>query len=239
MGEYLNRKGYTALGVRLAGHATRPQDMIGSNWSDWTASVEDGYRLLQGAVDRIYLIGLSMGGALSLLMSTRLNVEAVVAISTPYKLAADWRLNFIYLIAKLQPFLSKSSGPPGEGWFDKQAYKDQVSYPRNPVRAIGQLNVLISEMRSVLPQIHQPVLLVHSRDDHYVPPENMEFIFAALAGTSEKKKVYITGSGHVATKDAKRDLVFKTIYDFISRLEASRLQDRARKSGPRGKRGSA
>src|SRR5258708_801901 len=95
LGEYLNRKGYTVLGVRLAGHATRPQDMIGSNWSDWTASVEDGYRLLQGAVDRIYLIGLSMGGALSLLMSTRLNVEAVVAISTPYKLAADWRFNFI------------------------------------------------------------------------------------------------------------------------------------------------
>ncbi|MBI1854527.1 MAG: carboxylesterase, partial [Chloroflexi bacterium] len=32
MGEYLADKGYSVLGVRLAGHATRPEDMIRSNW---------------------------------------------------------------------------------------------------------------------------------------------------------------------------------------------------------------
>ena len=85
MGEYLNRElGFTCLGVRLAGHATRPKDMVRSRWTDWTASVEDGYNLLRGAVDNIYLVGLSMGGALSLLMSTRLNVKGIVTISAPY-----------------------------------------------------------------------------------------------------------------------------------------------------------
>ena len=48
MGEYLNEHGYTCLGVRLTGHATDPEDMIRSNWTDWTASVEDGYSLLRG-----------------------------------------------------------------------------------------------------------------------------------------------------------------------------------------------
>ena len=52
MGEYLNQQGYTCLGVRLAGHATNPEDMIRARWTDWTASVEDGYNLLRGAVDR-------------------------------------------------------------------------------------------------------------------------------------------------------------------------------------------
>ncbi len=90
-----------------------------------------------------------------------------------------------------------------------------------------------------MPQIQKLVLLVHSRDAHYIPPENMEFIFAALEGTSEKKKVYITGSGHVATRGAKRDLVFKTVNDLISRLEGSKIQNRTGKSRARGKRGSA
>src|ERR1700690_3229103 len=81
MGEYLNQQNhYSCLGVRLNGHATQPEDMIRSNWSDWTASVEDGYHLLRGACDRIYLVGLSMGGVLSLLMSTRLDVAGVVAM---------------------------------------------------------------------------------------------------------------------------------------------------------------
>src|SRR6266542_4022000 len=86
MGEYLNRElGFTCLGVRLTGHATRPKDMVRSRWTDWTASVEDGYNLLRGATDNVYLIGLSMGGALSLLMSARFepHVKGVVTMSVP------------------------------------------------------------------------------------------------------------------------------------------------------------
>src|SRR3972149_1718691 len=72
MGEYLNQQGYTCLGVRLAGHATNPEDMIRSRYTDWIDSVEDGYHLLRGLRDNIFLIGLSMGGDLALLISTRL-----------------------------------------------------------------------------------------------------------------------------------------------------------------------
>src|SRR4029453_9505866 len=71
MGEYLNQRGFTCLGVRLAGHATHPEDMIRSRYSDWIASVEDGYHTLWSMTDNIFLAGLSMGGILALLMSTR------------------------------------------------------------------------------------------------------------------------------------------------------------------------
>ncbi len=90
MGEYLSQQGFPSLGVRLAGHATRPEDMIRSRYTDWMASVEDGYHLLRGVTDRVYLMGLSMGGILSLLMSTKLDVAGVVAMSTPYRLPKDY-----------------------------------------------------------------------------------------------------------------------------------------------------
>ena len=69
MGEYLNAQGYTCLGVRLAGHATDPEDMIRSQYTDWMNSVEDGYHLLRGLSDDIIFVGLSMGSVLSLLMN--------------------------------------------------------------------------------------------------------------------------------------------------------------------------
>src|SRR5512146_2812306 len=75
MGEYLAGRGFSVMGVRLAGHATTPEDMIRAHWTDWVASVEDGYHLLRGIADHVYLIGLSMGGNLSLLLSTRLPVR--------------------------------------------------------------------------------------------------------------------------------------------------------------------
>ncbi len=219
MGEYLADKGFSVLGVRLSGHATKPEDMIRSNWTDWTASVEDGFHLLRGCADRIYLIGLSMGAVLSLLMSTYLKVNGVVAMSTPYKLVDDWRLNYIDPLSKFQPYLPKGNYPLGTGWFDQEAWKGHVSYPQNPVRSIGQMNQLLAEMRVALPKVNVPTLLIHSKDDGYVLPENMENIYASL-GASDKTKIYITGSGHVVTRDAARNQVFEAAYEFIRRVES-------------------
>ena len=148
MGEHLASQGFSVLGVRFAGHATQPDDMIRSRWTDWIASVEDGYHLLRGLADHIYLMGLSMGGVLALLMSTRLDVKGVVAISTPMQMPADWRLNYVGLLSKLWPYMPKSKLPPGSTWFDKEAWKDHVSYPQNPVRSIAELHRLVQEMRA-------------------------------------------------------------------------------------------
>jgi len=220
MGDYLFQQGYTCLGVRLAGHATIPEDMIRSRWTNWTASVEEAYSMLRGITDNIYLMGLSMGGVLSLLMSTHLKVRGVVAMSTPYQLRNDPRLKYVAFISNFFPFLPKSKEPPGSGWFDKTAWQAHVSYPQNPVRSIGELNKLLRVMRTALPQVDVPVLLIHSKDDHYVLPENMELIDAALVKASDKTKLYITGSGHVITRDAARQQVFEATLQFIQRVES-------------------
>lgn len=223
MGEALNRDfGFTCLGVRLTGHATRPTDMVRSRWTDWTASVEDGYNLLCGAADNIYLVGLSMGGVLSLLMSMRFaqRVAGVVAMSTPYQLLNDyplWMLKLYSLIVRDAP---KSNEAPGASWFDKAAYTGHISYPKNPMRSVVQLKLLLNEMQSALPQIRKPVLLIHSKDDHYVLPENMEHIYAGLVNAPDKTKLYVTGSGHVVTRDAARHQIFKAAGEFIHRVES-------------------
>lgn len=222
MGEYLNQHGLTSLGVRLAGHATDSEDMIRSNYTDWMASVEDGYHLLRGITDNIFFVGLSMGGILALLMSSRLDVRGVVAMSTPYKLPDDPRLRHIEWISKMIPYMPKTDEEPGASWFDREAWKGHISYPQNPVRSIGELNKLLGEMRAALPKIDLPVLLIHSKDDRYVDPENIEPIYARLEKTSDKTKLFITGSGHVVTRDAARRQVFDAALEFIQRVEETK-----------------
>jgi len=220
MGDYLHEKGYTCLGVRLAGHATRPEDMIRSRYTDWLASVEDGYHLLRGSVDHVILVGLSMGGVLSLLSAARLDVAGVAVMSTPYALPSDPRMRYLKLISLFLPYMPKSKLPPGSGWFDQNAWQEHVSYPQNPVRSIAELNRLLAEMRAALPQVKAPTLLIHSKDDTYVLPENMERIYADL-GAPDKVKAYITGSGHVVPRDAARLQAFELALDFIRRVERS------------------
>jgi carboxylesterase len=220
MGEYLSREcGYTCLGIRLTGHATHPEDMIRSRYTDWMASIEDGYHLLSGAADKIFLVGLSMGGILSLLMSAQLDVAGVVAMSTPYELPDDPRLRYIKLIAKFMPFMPKNEKgvPPDTGWFDKKSFDQHVAYPQNPVRSIAELVALQAEMRAALPKVNVPVLLVHSRNDDYVIKNSMERIYSDL-GTSDKSMLWIEDSGHVVTEEPQREVVFKSAADFIGRV---------------------
>jgi carboxylesterase len=188
-----------------------------SSYTDWLASVEDGFALLSGAASAITVMGLSMGGILALSAAATLPVNGVVAMSTPYKLPDDPRLRHIECLSKLVPYMPKGSEEPGAGWFDKQAFKEHVSYPQNPLHAIGELNKLLSHMRALLPEVRVPALLIHSRDDDYVVKDSMPRIYDDL-GTSDKRMLWIEGSGHVITRDAQRQTVFENAANFVLRL---------------------
>lgn len=218
MGEYLHRQGYTCLGIRLAGHATNPEDMIRARWTDWTASVEDGFQLLRGISTDVFLIGLSMGGILSLLTASWLPVRGVIAMSTPARLPTDYPVWLIEFLSRFIRFRAKSNEPPGSGWFDKTVYQDHIAYPKHPVRAAAELKKLMLEMLAALPNVTAPVLLMHSQDERYVLPENLETIYAGLVNATDKTRLYITGSGHVLPRDASREQVFRAADHFIQRV---------------------
>jgi len=220
LGEYLNKQGYTVCGMRLAGHATKPADMIRTRHTDWLLTIEDGYNLLRACTERIFLVGLSMGGVLSLTSASKFPVQGVAALSTPYKLPDDPRLKYVKLLSKVKPYLPKGKGEPGADWFDKEAFKQHVAYPENPLRCIGELNELLGVMRLALPLVKVPVLLISSRDDHYIVEKSMDAIYDAL-GTTDKQKMWIEGSSHVITEEPKREVVFKAVADFIARVAGS------------------
>ena len=217
LGEYLHRQGYTVCGMRLAGHATRPADMVRSRWQDWLLSVEDGYALLRSCTEQICLLGLSMGGVLSLTAAAQLPVKGVVAMSTPYDLPAlSMPLWMTRLLSRVKPYMPKGK-QPGRGWFDPAAYAQHVSYPMNPVRSAVELKLLIEEMHAALPKINVPVLLIHSHNDDYVIKDSMEQIYNHL-GTSDKQMVWVEGGGHVITEEPTREMVFKASADFVQRV---------------------
>ena len=81
LGQYLNKRGYTVLGVRLAGHATTVEDMSHMTGEDWMDSVRDGYALLSGICEDISAVGHSMGGLLALRLAAEKPLAASLASS--------------------------------------------------------------------------------------------------------------------------------------------------------------
>ena len=216
LGEHLAAEGYTVLGVRLFGHATRMEDLLRARWQDWLACVEDGFHLLGQACSQRILLGLSMGGALALLAGSYLPVQGIVAASTPHS-PPDPRARLLH---PLIPLLSTvwryaAKGPPD--WVNPQAGVGHLDYPAYPLRGVRQLNLLLAQMRARLAEIRAPVLLIHSRADQGVPPEHAERILQDLT-TQNKELFWVERSGHVVVRDAARQQVFQRISQFLRQV---------------------
>ncbi|MFO3797087.1 MAG: alpha/beta hydrolase, partial [Anaerolineales bacterium] len=132
-----------------------------------------------------------------------------------YQLPDDPRLPYLKLLSRIRPYLPKGKYP-WEGWFG-DGWKEHLAYPANPLRSLAELNELLGVMRSALPKIDVPVLLIASRDDHYIVANSMELIYADLK-TPNKTQIWIEKSGHVLTEDLQKDFVFEKTAEFIGQV---------------------
>jgi carboxylesterase len=213
LGEHLHQQGYTVIGVRLAGHATDLENMIGSCAQDWLISLEDGYHMLRPHCENIFLLGLSMGGVLSLIQASRLPVDGVVAMSTPYNFPLEWANRMPWLLRLLSPFVRTLEKKAGF-WFSPEMEESHVHYQKNPVRPAYELYQLLETMKVSLPKIKIPALVIHSKDDQKVTPKNAEYIYHHL-GSDQKDLVWVDRANHVITRDGDVRRVFEPITRFI------------------------
>lgn len=209
LGHCLAEQGYTVLGPRLTHHASRPDDMRRSRFRDWYLSALDGWHLLHGHCRHIVVIGMSMGGTTALLLTARQPVTGVVSMSAPIHMPSDPRLRILRLYALVRPFLPKP-------WWDESQRASRYSV--TPTRALYELREYVKEAVAMLPEIEAPALLMHSRTDRTVTPDNMERIYNAL-GSEQKEMVWWEDAEHVMTEDPQhQQAVFERVAAFVARV---------------------
>jgi carboxylesterase len=212
LGDALAAEGYTVLGVRLPQHGTTPLDMFHAHWRDWFTAALDGYHLLRAQCDSIFVMGLSMGGAIALKLGADYPAAGVVAMSVPsmpFHHNMDWRASFAGLLSYLRPYVGKRRSLP-----NPHRPHDRVAYPVYPTRAVPQFRALLREADAAFPHVKIPALLIHSYGDRLVRPENMPYIFNRL-GAADKEMVWLQTSDHVITEDAEREALFARILAFV------------------------
>ena len=221
LGEYLAARGMTVLGVRLAGHGTNIYDMEQTGWRDWYASAKAGLEELRARCERVFVMGLSLGGDLTLHLGAHNQVAGLVAMSTPIQVN-DWR---IPLLPVLKHFIRFSKKGPSD-FHDPTVAEWHVDYDRQPMRCAISLLAFMRHLDEDLPEIEAPLLLMHSRADTQVPPRNTPYIYERVSST-DKEMVWLENSGHVITEDLDKDEVFRRAWEFVQRLSGPLLDTRS------------
>ena len=215
LGERLNAAGYTAVGIRLPGHATRHTDLDNVAWTTWVDAVDVALGLLADRSDQVFVMGLSLGAVLALYAASRFPVAGVVAMGTMWELPR-WQVVGARLSLPFRPYQFKAHG---SSILDPDARAAHPTYPYMVMRAVLQFDQLGAAMRAALPEVTAPVLLIHSRHDSVAPPSGVARILAAL-GSQDKQAVWVENSSHIITEDYDKEEVFGVVLDWVARHTA-------------------
>ncbi|RFA30769.1 hypothetical protein CAI21_04480 [Alkalilimnicola ehrlichii] len=219
LGEYLAEKGgFTVSVPRLPGHGTAPEDMARTTAEDWLQCVRTALAELNERCTSIFVVGLSMGGTLSLhLAATQQDiVHGVVTINTPLFINNP-QFAALAFAPDAPPFL------PGVGADIKNPDANEISYNGAPSATTRQLFVLIATAREMLPLITCPVLAFRSREDHVVPPSNGPYLIDHVS-SADKRLITLEDSFHVATLDNDRERIARETLQFIRSRQRTEKQ---------------
>lgn len=212
LAEGLAHKGFAVEMPRLPGHGTRWQELQKTTWCDWMREASAALERLRAHTRRQVVVGLSMGGALTLrLAETRGADLAGITLINPYVQQRHPLLPALPLLKWVVP------GFPGVGNDIAKPGSDEKPYPKVPLRALASLLSLQRRVRDSLSNVTVPTLLFTSRQDHTVPPANSELVRQGISST-DVEHVWLERSYHVATLDYDADEILQRTATFAARV---------------------
>jgi carboxylesterase len=210
--EFLNARGYSVRVPLLPGHGTKPADLNQVEWPEWPAKVKCEIVELQKHCSQVFVAGLSMGGGTTLYVASELGDElSGIILVNPMIHVRGVSPGLAFALSRVVKFGNSVGGDI------KRKGVTEYSYDKLPYRGIHQLLTMLKLTRAKLPAITLPMQLFHSVDDHTLPVSNTEIIMREV-GSTNKSRIELLNSFHVATLDHDSELIFTNSLTFIEGL---------------------
>lgn len=210
--ESLAGAGLAVSAPLLPGHGTAMDDMLTTGWDDWYGAAEEAYLELAASVDKVVVVGLSMGGTLAVALGADHPEASGLAVVNPYvdPPAESFR-------DLLRGLLDQGvTVAPGAGSDIAEPTEEHLSYEGTPLRPLLTLCEALDLLATRLPDVTCPLLIMTSRVDHVVPPVSSDVLAEAVSGPVER--VWLERSFHMATLDADREDVERRTVGFARKV---------------------
>jgi carboxylesterase len=213
LGTYLFDEGFASFAVQLAGHGTTPEDLKDTSWQDLYQSVQRGLEVVRSWNPKfLFLAGISMGGALSVLLgSEESNIDGLVLMAPALKISG--------IIPKLVPILKYFMKDREIDVEAAQRVYDvkRTKYNREPVSAYHELFKLQKAARKSLNKVVIPTIILQGTEDKTIDPRNGQIALDGLS-SNNKELHMIDGAEHVISCHSTRVNAYPLILEFIKKI---------------------
>ena len=244
LGKGLNRAGFTVHGMQLAGHCGNADDLLGTGWRDWYASVEKAADEMLDKVDHLFVGGLSMGALLALKLAAEQpeRVAGVGVYGATFRYDG-WSIPWSARLSFMLPLLKKLGIGRNRSFMEQPPYgirderlRAQVStamlggdsaaagLPGNPWYSLAEMHELAADVRRQLPQVTAPCLVAHASEDDVASLKNAELVMREVSAPTEL--LLLEDSYHMITIDKERRTLIDRSAAFFDSIAAARPQQR-------------
>jgi carboxylesterase len=207
MAEYLvEQLGVVVHCPLLPGHGHYPDKLYGVSRKEWVAEAEEAYQFIRPQVERLFLIGHSMGNVLGATIATRHDDAVGMAMLAPVYHMPDRRLRITpyarYVLPWYYPHKSKRESMQHlvrercldfDPSIDFESSEFQARLPevtRVPIGGMAEMVRLVNSGHSLWPKLEIPVRMFAGAEDDAAPPENAELILEALPDSDKELTIY-------------------------------------------------
>jgi esterase/lipase len=182
----LNQEGHWVYAPILAGHNTKPEKLEGVVWQDWLKNTIEAIDEIKKnkKIKKVFLIGVSFGGNLSILASRKRKIDGIILISTPIFFRDHyWTIISTLLLSLFKKNLNKRY--PKE-WLIKQ--KRPSSYNYFPIKSSLECFKLIRQSQKKLGLMEVPFFIIQTNKDYLVAPYSPLLMYNKIK--SKQKSLY-------------------------------------------------
>nr|WP_275575052.1 alpha/beta fold hydrolase [Neosynechococcus sphagnicola] len=218
LGRSLYQRGLTVQGINYPGHDRPVSKMPASTWEQWYAHVLDTYLSLRQRYRQVTVVGFSTGCLLGLHLATTYPVQQLVLLSPYLAIKHQWYYLFrpeayLFSLGQLIEDVPRFHLPIRDR--SMQAAAEQVIFYKTfNLKAVRSTSQLIQKVKSALPQVQTPTLIIQPRRDSVVEPWGAVFIQENL-GSAVKSLSWLEQSDHIIPLDLERESVFEQVGTFL------------------------
>lgn len=178
------------------------------SYDKWLKASEESYHHLKEKVEKIYVIGFSMGGMIAAYLASKFNVDKLVLLATAGKYLSLRQLG----MEVSEVIKDGLTGKLDENVFF-QGYKKKMRVV--PIKANIEFMKLVKETKKHLKHVDTPVLIIQGKLDSMVPYQTASFLAEEMA--SDYKEVVLFGqSKHQICLGDDRDTLNSMVYNFLT-----------------------
>lgn len=245
LGKYLNSLGHTAIGILLPGHGTNINDMQNSRFYHWEEFLERRYIKERSRYKKIFLVGFSMGGTVSLSVAAK-NADSfrpagIITISTPVffngffngkLIIHNISIIFTGILKIFQPLIKIDKTRP----VSAEKINPWVGYRyAHALDALHSFKKSLGKIRKNLPRITVPYCSIMAANDQTVPSENQAYIYNHVHSREKRALMFILppdlSSMHgILTHKRVNRRVFRYIESFVEEILSEQKNDKIKKS---------